>query len=96
MTDNVKCLLNIRNLPEDFFPTHRYMVIRSSGGNLYYYGTYKEKHRADYALMEIGSGFVVELVKRGGFNDGTDRDDNETRGETPGMDPDGTPLMGSP
>ena len=96
MTDTVKCLLNIRNLPEDFFPTHRYMVIRTYGGNLYYYGTYKEKHRADYALMEIGSGFVVELVKRGGFNDGTDRDDYEARGETPGMDPDGTSCSESP
>lgn len=95
MTDTVKCLLNIRNLPEEFAPVNKYMVVRASGGNLYYYGTYKEKHRADYALMEIGSGFVVELIRRGGFNDGTYRDDYETRGETPGMDPDGTPLVGS-
>lgn len=90
----VRVSIEVNNLPEELVGD--WLVVRINAGELWYYGCYDQKHRADYALMEIGSGFVVELVKRGGFNDGTDRDDYETRGETPGMDPDGTPLMGSP
>ena len=63
MTDLVKCLINVRNRPEEFALVNKYMVVRASGGNLYYYGTYKEKHRADYAVMECGNAIVVELSK---------------------------------
>ena len=96
MTDTVKCLIKVNNLPDEFNPSGKYLVIRYCGDALWYYGTYKEKHRADYALMEIGNGFIVELVKRGGFDDRTIEHDREAGCQTEGMAQDGAPFMGSP
>ena len=63
MKCSVMVKVKVNNLPEDWQPSGKYLVVRISEGALWYYGTYKEKHRADYAAMECGNAIVVELSK---------------------------------
>lgn len=63
MNGIVKCNIKVNNLPDNYNPAGKYLVLRLCGDALWYYGTYKEKHRADYAAMEIGNGIVFELAR---------------------------------
>lgn len=56
----VKSLVNILNAPERL---NRYTVLRrAEDGKLWYYGTYKDKDRAEMAQAEIGNGILIEVM----------------------------------
>ena len=60
----MKAEIKINNLPDKI--VCRYMVVRrcDDGGvvSLWYYGQYKTLKQANEVAVEIGNGFVVEVV----------------------------------
>ena len=56
----IKGILFINNMPDIMFK-HGYLVARVVDGELWYYGLYERKDRADKAAAEIGNGIVVEV-----------------------------------
>ena len=49
---------DVKNTPRTL--TNGYMVARAVDGELWYYGTYPEKDRADSVAVEIGNGVVLK------------------------------------
>ena len=60
MTEYVFCKADIHNMPENR-DHHGFMVVRTEGGCLWYYGTYPVKERAEEVADEIGNGIVLEV-----------------------------------
>ncbi len=56
----VKGFLFVNNMPSPKVD-HGYLVARVVDGELWYYGLYDLKDRADKAAAEIGNGIVVEV-----------------------------------
>ena len=55
----VKANVNILNEPEKL---HRFTVVRrAEDGKLWYYGTYKDRDRAEMAPAEISNGILIEV-----------------------------------
>ena len=53
--------VDVKNAPRTL--TSGYMVARAVDGELWYYGTYEEKDRAEYVAQEIGNGVVLENMQ---------------------------------
>lgn len=50
--------VDVKNAPRT--PISGFMVARLVDGELWYYGTYPEKERADSVAVEIGNGVVLK------------------------------------
>ena len=62
INDNVTVKTFIRNLPVSFGAySSGFMVARLDGIDLWYYGIYNDKERAENVAREIGNGVVFEL-----------------------------------
>lgn len=62
INDLVTVNVFIRNLPVSFGAlTEGFMVARVDGIDLWYYGIYNDKERAESVAREIGNGVVFEL-----------------------------------
>jgi len=56
----VKAFIEINNAPEKLC---RYTVVRrSEDGQLWYWGTYDDKNRAEMAAAEIGNGILIKMM----------------------------------
>lgn len=60
MSEFIFCKAEIHNMPEDR-DSHGFMVVRKEGKQLWYYGTYPVKERAEEVAVEIGNGIVLEV-----------------------------------
>lgn len=60
MTEYIFCRAEIRNMPENR-DRHGFMVVRTEGVQLWYYGTYPVRERAEEVAVEIGNGIVLEV-----------------------------------
>lgn len=59
----VKVFVTINNVP-DQASLYRYTVVRrAEDGQLWYYGTYREKWRAENAVSELSNGILVEVTQ---------------------------------
>lgn len=56
----IKGYLFVNNMPDTRL-NHGHLVVRVVDGELWYYGLYERKDRADKAAVEIGNGIVVEV-----------------------------------
>lgn len=55
----VKAMLTIQNAPTRL---DKYTVVRrGEDGQLWYWGTYDDKNRAEMAAAELGNGLLVEV-----------------------------------
>ena len=52
---------DVKNTPKTL--SSGFMVARLVDGELWYYGTYEEKDRADSVAQEIGNGVVLENMQ---------------------------------
>lgn len=52
---------DVKNTPRTL--TSGYMVARAVDGELWYYGTYEEKDRADNVAREIGNAVVLKQMQ---------------------------------
>ena len=49
----------IHNLPQEII--HGFMVVRNDEGDLWYYGTYAKKDKAQETAAVLGNGLVLEV-----------------------------------
>lgn len=64
----MKVELNIRNTSKIVYP---YVVARrEEDGSVWYWGQYRDRAEADKWAVEIGNGFVVEVVDYDEADDG--------------------------